>query len=251
MDLLILHTYLFVLGAILGSFYNVVGLRVPQGESIVAPRSHCPKCKHNLTWMELIPILSFILQRGRCRNCQSIISPIYPFFELLTACLFTISPLLVGWSKELPIALAFVSLLVIITISDLKTMLIPDKILIFFLFLFIGLRIYHPLTPWWDSLLGAVVGFSILLLLAIVSKGGMGGGDIKLFAVIGLILGLYGVIITLFFASLIGAIAGSIGLIRKKATRKTPIPFGPFIAIGATFSYFFHSAVLEWYMNLF
>ncbi|MBU9721912.1 MULTISPECIES: prepilin peptidase [Bacillaceae] len=248
---LLLHVYLFVLGAILGSFYNVVGLRVPSGESIVTPRSHCPQCKKNLSWYELLPILSFLIQKGKCRKCANTISPIYPFFELITAVLFTISPLLVGWSKELPIALAFISLLVIISVSDLHMMLIPDKILLFFLGLFIVMRIFIPLTPWWDSILGAAVGFGLLLLLAIASKGGMGGGDIKLFGVIGIILGLKGVLMTIFIGSLIGAIVGGVGLLTKKVTRKTPIPFGPFIAIGAITSFFFGNSLLEWYLSLF
>ncbi|ADU31342.1 prepilin peptidase [Evansella cellulosilytica] len=247
---LFLHVYLFVFGAILGSFYNVVGLRVPAGESIVSPGSHCPTCKKSLSWLELIPVISFFIQRGRCRKCATKISPIYPFFETVTACLFTISPLLVGWSKELPIALAFISLLMIITVSDLKTMLIPDKVLIIFLVIFIVLRLVHPLTPWWDSLLGASVGFGVLLLLAIVSKGGMGGGDIKLFGVIGIILGFYGVLVTLFLASFIGAIVGGIGLVTKKVRRGNPIPFGPFIAVGAIISYFFHQSMIEWYIHL-
>ncbi|SDZ04165.1 leader peptidase (prepilin peptidase) / N-methyltransferase [Evansella caseinilytica] len=246
---LLLSSYLFVLGACLGSFYNVVGLRVPAGESVVRPRSRCPQCRHTLSWLELIPVLSFIWQKGRCRSCRTTISPLYPFIELTTACLFTISPMLVGWSKELPVALAFLSLLIIITVSDMKTMLIPDKVLLVFTGIFAALRFLSPLTPWWDSLLGAAAGFGILLLLAVISKGGMGGGDIKLFGVIGIILGFNGVIIALFLASFIGAAVGGAALIRKKATRKTPIPFGPFIAVGAVASYFFHEQLLEWYLH--
>lgn len=248
---LLLHVYLFVLGAILGSFYNVVGLRLPAGESIAHPGSHCPNCQKKLAWSELIPFFSYLMQKGKCRKCHTRISPIYPFFEGLTAVLFTISPLLVGWSKELPIALALISLLIIITVSDLKAMIIPNKVLIVFLVIFIGLRIIEPLTPWWDSLLGAGVGFTILLLLALVSKGGMGGGDIKLFGVIGIVLGLTGALMTLFIASLAGALVGGIRLLKKTATRKTPIPFGPFIAVGAIISYFYGYTIFIWYLNLY
>lgn len=248
---MLLHIYLFVLGAILGSFYNVVGLRVPAGKSIITPRSHCPACERTLTWQELIPIFSYLFQKGKCKFCRTEISPIYPIVEGITASLFTISPILVGWSKELPVALALISLLIIITITDLTTMLIPDKILLVFFILFIILRTISPLTPWWDSLLGAFVGFIILLLLAVVSKGGMGGGDIKLFGVIGIVLGFYHVILTLFLSSFIGAIIGVTRLIRKEATRKTAIPFGPFIAIGATISYFFGNDIINFYIHLF
>ncbi|MDG5786860.1 prepilin peptidase [Evansella sp. AB-P1] len=247
---IILHAYLFVLGAVLGSFYNVVGLRVAKGESFVRPRSHCPNCKHVLSWLELIPVLSYIFQKGKCKKCKKRISPIYPIFEGLTAVLFTISPLMVGWSKELLIALALISLLMIITVSDLKTMLIPNKIVAFFFVLFIVLRFIEPLSPWWDSIVGSVVGFTILLLLAIVSKGGMGGGDIKLFAVLGIVLGLQGTLLTLFFASLLGAIIGGIGLIIKKTKKGVPIPFGPFIAAGCLISYFYSATIMDWYIHL-
>ncbi|MCD8509094.1 MAG: prepilin peptidase [Bacillus sp. (in: Bacteria)] len=249
MDLL-LHIYLFVLGAVLGSFYNVVGLRVTAGKSIVSPRSHCPNCQTTLSWKELIPVVSFFMQQGKCRNCSLKISPVYPFFELLTASLFTISPLLVGWSKELLVALALISLLHIITVSDITTMLIPDKILLVFLPIFIITRIISPLTPWWDSVLGAAAGFTILLIIALVSKGGMGGGDIKLFGVLGIILGLTGTLLTLFIASFIGAIFGIIGILLKKLQRGKPMAFGPFIAISALISYYFHEQLLSWYFSL-
>ena len=248
---LLMHIYLFVFGAILGSFYNVVGLRVPAGQSIVQPGSHCPNCQKQLRWTELIPIVSFLLQKGKCRSCQTTISPIYPFFEGLTAVLFTISPLLVGWSKELPMALALISLLVIISISDIKTMLIPNKVLVFFLIVFSITRFISPLDPWWDSLIGAAVGFGILLVIAIISKGGMGGGDIKLFGVLGLALGLSGTLLTLFLASFIGAAAGIVGLLTKKVKKGQPVPFGPFIAMGALLSFFFHEHILEWYLRFF
>lgn len=245
-----LHVYLFLVGAVLGSFYNVVGLRLAVGKSIVKPRSHCPNCQQTLSWKELIPVLSFIFQKGRCRNCQSSVSVKYPFFELTTACLFTISPLMVGWSKELLVAFVFLSLLVIISVSDLETMLIPDKILLFFLVLLVILRFIEPLSPWWDSLAGAGFGFVLFLLLAIVSKGGMGGGDIKLMGVIGVVLGFQGVLLTIFLSSFIGAVFGILAIVMKKAKRKHPIPFGPFIAIGAMLSYFYHEAIFDWYINV-
>ncbi|PYZ93632.1 prepilin peptidase [Salipaludibacillus keqinensis] len=246
-----LHVYLFLVGAVLGSFYNVVGLRVPKGMSIVKPRSHCPNCGNTLTWMELIPVISYIIQKGRCRNCKISFSARYPFFEFMTACLFTISPWMVGWSKELLVALVFISLLVIITVSDLETMLIPDKVLLFFLVLIVILRVVEPLSPWWDSLVGAGFGFVLFLLLAIVSKGGMGGGDIKLMGVIGLVLGFQGVLLTVFLSSFIGAVFGVVAIAMKKAKRKNPIPFGPFIAMGALISYFYHEEIFHWYINVF
>ncbi|WP_338066847.1 A24 family peptidase [Evansella clarkii] len=156
-----------------------------------------------------------------------------------------------GWSKELPVALALISLLVIITVSDITTMLIPNKILIVFLGIFIVLRIISPLDPWWSSILGAATGFGVLLLIAIISKGGMGGGDIKLFGVLGIVLGLQGVLLTLFFASLIGSVAGITAMLTKKVKKGQPVPFGPAIAAGSLLAYFFYHPLIEWYMSFF
>ena len=142
-------------------------------------------------------------------------------------------------------------MLVIITVSDIAYMLIPNKILWPFGLALVLLRILSPLTPWWDSLLGAVVGFLVLLLIAIVSKGGMGGGDIKLFFVIGLVLGTQLTLLTLFLAALIGSIVGIIHLRRTRQGRKTPVPFGPSIAAAALICYFYGQPLVGWYLTLF
>ncbi|WP_431029595.1 prepilin peptidase [Lysinibacillus sp. LZ02] len=247
-----MYTIVFgIFGLVFGSFYNVVGLRVPKGESIVTPPSHCTNCSKRLTAFELIPVLSYVMQGGKCRECGVKVSPIYLLTELLTAVLFALSYTVFGLSTELFVALLFVSLLVIINVSDIAYMLIPNKILLFFLpFLVIG-RILSPLEPWWDSLLGASVGFSILLLIAVVSKGGMGGGDIKLFFLIGLVLGTVNALLTLFLASVIGMVIGVMVLKVRGQGRKTPVPFGPSIAIGALITYFYGSQLIEWYWQLF
>jgi leader peptidase (prepilin peptidase) / N-methyltransferase len=246
----LIHTLLFMYGSVLGSFYNVVALRIPEGKSIVAPRSSCPKCGHQLTAWELVPVLSYFLQRGKCRQCKARISPVYPFFEFLTGALFAVAPLIVGWSGELVIALTLISMLVIITVSDLAYMIIPDKVLMFFAGLFLIERIFIPLIPWWDSLAGAAAGFFLLLLIAVVSKGGMGGGDIKLFAVIGFVLGVKLLLLSFFLSTLFGAFFGVIGLLLGAIKRKQAIPFGPFIALGTLVAYFFGDYLIAEYMNL-
>jgi len=246
----LLYSYLFISGLIFGSFFNVVGIRTADGESIIKPRSHCPKCGHQLTAMELIPVLSYFLQGGRCKNCQSPIAIKYPLFELLTACLFTISPMLVGWSKELLFALLLISLVMIVTISDLYKMLIPNRVLLFFFPVTLVARLFMPTSPWWDTYAGTIAGFLLLLIIAIVSKGGMGGGDIKLFAVLGLFVGVKGIFLTFILASLFGAIAGAILLLLKKTNRKEPIPFGPFIGIAVLISYVYGDALWASYMQL-
>jgi leader peptidase (prepilin peptidase) / N-methyltransferase len=242
---------LFLYGLIFGSFFNVVGLRVPMKQSIVRPRSACPHCQHVLTPMELIPVLSYVIQGGKCRFCRERISPLYPFIEMLTGCLFVFAYLYHGISFQLLISLSIISLLIIITVSDIRYMMIPDRILLFFLGLFLLERILIPLHPWWDSLFGAVVGFGLLLFISIVSKGGMGGGDIKLFGVLGLLLGTKLILLTFFLATLVGTVGGVIGLAVGKVKKKQPMPFGPFIGIGALISYFYGQDILQWYFSFY
>jgi leader peptidase (prepilin peptidase) / N-methyltransferase len=241
---------IFFSGLIFGSFFNVVGLRVPKGESIVKPRSHCPSCKRTLTAWELVPVVSYVVQGGKCRGCGVRISPLYPFVELFTAILFTISLLVVGWSKELVVSWTLISLLMIIFVSDIRYMIIPDKVLLFFAVIFIIERIFVPLLPWWDSLVGAVVGFSLLLLIAVLSKGGMGGGDIKLFALLGFVLGWKMVLLAFFLSTLYGTVFGMIGMVLGKVRRGEPMPFGPYIVFGTLTAYFFGQSILEWYQQL-
>jgi leader peptidase (prepilin peptidase) / N-methyltransferase len=247
----ILYTILFfIYGLIFGSFFNVVGLRVPKSESIVTPPSHCTVCDRRLTFKDLVPVFSFVFLKGKCRGCGTKINWIYPVMELTTGVLFAFAFWEIGLSFELIVTILFISMLVIITVSDLAYMLIPDKVLLFFGILLIIARAFSPLDPWWDSIIGAVGGFGILLLIAILSKGGMGGGDIKLFAVLGLVLGIIPTLLTLFLAAFIGAIVGVIHLRRSKQGRKTPVPFGPSIALAAIIVYFYGTQMLDWYTNL-
>lgn len=248
----IIYIFLFfIYGLVFGSFFNVVGLRVPKGESIVRPPSHCTVCDRNLTVKDLVPVFSYVFLKGKCRGCGTKIHWVYPVMELATGLLFAFAYYQLGFTLELVVALLFISLLVIITVSDIAYMLIPDKILLFFLIPLIVLRVFEPLSPWWDSIVGAVVGFGVLFLIAIVSKGGMGGGDIKLFFVIGLVLGWVPTLLTLFLASIIGTVIGVISLRRTKQGRKTPIPFGPSIAIAAIIAYYYGESLVDWYVNLF
>ena len=241
----------FIYGIVFGSFFNVVGLRVPKKESIVSGPSHCTTCDRKLGALDLVPVFSYLFLRGKCRGCGSKISAIYPFMEFVTGVLFTLSFFKLGLSGELVIALLFVSLLVIITVSDIAYMLIPNKVLLPFAVVLFGVRLFVPLELWWDSLVGALVGFGVLYLIAVVSKGGMGGGDVKLFFVIGLVLGTVHTLLTLFLASVIGTIAGVILLKRAGKGRKTPIPFGPSIALAAVIAYFWGADFVAWYSNLF
>ncbi|WP_281503666.1 A24 family peptidase [Ectobacillus sp. JY-23] len=245
-----LYAYVFVVGLVLGSFYNVVGMRVPVGKSIVSPRSACTRCGHKLGARELVPVLSYFWQKGKCRGCGGRISPIYAVFELLTGVLFIYAFYAIGWDAELFIAWALISLLMIIVVSDLSYMLIPNKIVLVFLAVFIGLLPFSHLI-WWEHLLGAALGFGLLLAIAMISKGGMGGGDVKLFGLLGFVLGPKMVLLAFMLSAFYGTVFGLIGLWTGHVQRGKPMPFGPFIMLGTLTAYFFGVQLLELYFSLF
>lgn len=240
----------FLFGTLFGSFFNVVGLRVPKKISFAKGRSFCPSCKRTLTMYELIPVVSFLIQRGKCRNCQTKISIIYPVTEIVTGFLFAFCYYKLGFTVELITALLLMSMLMILFVTDVKYMLIPNNVLLFFLPLFIIMRIINPLTPWHSSITGSVIGFVLLAVIIIVSKGGMGAGDMKLFGVLGIILGLANVLLTFFLASLFGALVGSILIWSKIIKRKQPIPFGPYIIVATIITYFYGDSIITVYMSL-
>ncbi|MDL4841674.1 prepilin peptidase [Aquibacillus rhizosphaerae] len=243
--------YFFIIGTVFGSFYNVVGLRVPEKKMFQSQRSYCPQCRHTLSWYELIPVVSYLIQFGKCRNCKQKISIIYPLVELLTGVLFAYSYYVFGFQLELITSLLLISLLVIIIVTDLSYMLIPNRILIFFVPFFIILRVLSPLEPWWSPIAGALIGFVLLAIIIIVSNGGMGGGDMKLFAVLGMVLGYKGVLLAFFFSTLYGSIVGGLLQGFKVVERKKPIPFGPFIVFGTITAFFFGDEMIKWYITTF
>ena len=233
---LVLIIGLFILGTIFGSFYNVVGYRVPKGESILYPSSHCPKCNHELKAYELIPVLSFIFLGGKCKNCKSKISFFYPVFELLTGLGFAASYMVFGLSLDCLYSIVFISMLIIIVISDYQTMLIPDSVLIFGSLLLIFIKFFMTgIESIGISLLHALAAFIFMLLIKLLGdfmfkKESMGGGDIKLLAVFGFVLGFPLSIISIFLSAIIGL---PVSLILLKAKKGTEIPFGPFLSIAA------------------
>lgn len=222
-------------------------MRWPKGESIIRPGSHCENCQTPLTVRDLVPVFSYLFLRGKCRTCGAKYGPFHVIIEALTGILFAYAYAQLGFSKELVVALSLISLLAIITVSDLLYTIIQDRVLLIFGALIAIMRIISPLQPWWDAILGAVFGFSLLLLLSILSKGGMGGGDIKLYFVLGLVLGLKLTFLSLFFAALIGLI---VSIILRRGFGKT-IPFGPSIAVATLIVYFHGDAIFNWYLHLF
>ncbi|MBM7584847.1 leader peptidase (prepilin peptidase)/N-methyltransferase [Bacillus pakistanensis] len=175
----------------------------------------------------------------------------YPVMEVITGAFFVLAYQVFGLQLELIIALTLISLFSIITVSDLKYMIIPDKVLLFFAILFIVERLFKPLSPWWASLTGAALGFSLLLLIAIISKGGMGGGDIKLFTLIGFVLGVKGLLLSFFLATLLGAVVGIAGMLIGKFKKGEAIAFGPYICLGTILAYFYGEEIVQWYYSLY
>ncbi|MFT8318353.1 MAG: prepilin peptidase [Sporolactobacillus sp.] len=242
--------YIFIIGLVLGSFYNVVGMRVALGESIITPPSHCTSCGRRLTFLDLVPVFSWIFLKGRCRTCHAKVSPIYPIIEAATGLLFLFSFLSSTSIAEMLSGWLLVSLLMIVTVTDIEEMIVPDKIVLCFFIVSMIFRIICPTSLWWDAPLGAIAGFLLLLLIALISKGGIGGGDVKLFAVLGLLVGTKLVLIGFFFSTFFGALIGMIGLFTGKMQRHQPIPFVPFIAIGMLTAFFFGDSLLQIYLNL-
>lgn len=241
--------YSIVLGAVITSFTNVVGLRVPRKQSIVTPRSHCPTCGHVLSAWELIPIFGYILLRGKCRGCGGRIAPTYPLFELLGAIGYGYSFWLYGFSGTTLLAFVFLSMLLALAMSDLSTMLIPNVILLCMAPVLLVL-VYVTGISWWSPLLGAGLGFFVLASVFFLSKGGLGAGDVKLFTVIGLVLGPRDVLVALFLSSLIGAVIGIVLIGLKRINRKQPIPFVPSIALGTMLTFWFSERFFDWYFDL-
>ncbi len=228
--------YIFIFGITLGSFYNVVGYRLPRGESLVKPRSHCPNCQHVLTPLELIPIFSYLFQGAKCKNCKQKIAPFYMLFELLTGILFVVSYLVFGFSIEFFIAISFVSMSIIIMISDSQTYIISDEVLIFFSIIILILNYFnYNFNDFIYYLLSGVGAFVTMYVIKKIAdfafkKEAMGGGDIKLMFVFGLVIGYAMSIFSIFVASLVGL---PISLLILKYKKTNIIPFGPFLCIGA------------------
>ncbi len=227
---------MFIIGTIFGSFYNVVGYRIAANMSIIYPSSHCTKCNHKLKFYELIPILSFLFLRGKCKKCGEKISLFYPFFEFLTGLLFGLCYLSFGFSLDLMIALTFVSFLIIITVSDYHYMIIPDEILVFFGILLLIEKVFiYGFDIFFNTIFNGVIAFIVMYLIKMLGdfvfkKESMGGGDIKLMFIFGMVLDFPIAILSIFVGSFVGL---PISLLSLRNNKEHIIPFGPFLSAGA------------------
>nr|WP_084577740.1 A24 family peptidase [Sporomusa malonica] len=241
---------LVVLGLIVGSFINVCIFRLPRNESIVFPGSRCVMCKTPLKSKDLIPVIGYFLLLGRCRYCECHISIRYPVVELFTAFIFLYSFFVVGSSVKLIEVLIFISFLIMISIIDYDHQLILDKTVVLFSAVGVIFNIFiNGSVSVLDMFLGSLLGGAILLLIAIITKGGMGGGDIKFVAALGLWLGLKLTLLTIFLSFIIGGIGSLLLLAFKIKSRKDFIPFGPFISIAAFISMLYGTEIISWYLQ--
>ncbi len=245
---------LSLLGLIVGSFSNVCIHRIPRNESIVYPTSHCPKCRNTIKPIDNIPLLSYILLKGRCRNCKSRISIQYPLVEFLTGVIYTIIYLVYGLSIQTLIYVILSSALIIITFIDLQKQIIPDVISLPGIVIGFILSFFVPYISFINSALGVVVGGGIILIIslggsAIYKKEAMGGGDVKLAAMIGAFLGWRYIIISLFLGFFLGALIGIILIMSKIKKREDTIPFGPFIVLGSLITLLWGKQIISWYLG--
>ena len=238
----------FILGTIVGSFLNVLIYRLPKKIEVVFSRSFCPECGHKLGFFDLIPIFSYIFLRGRCRYCKAKISFLYPFIELLTGIFFVISFIYYGFSIYYLKFIIFSSVVTVISIIDLKTMEIENGPLYFGLLA--GIFFFIIEKNYLNTFYGVIIAPLIFFLIIILSKGGMGGGDFNLSFLFGLYLGFPKIIPWFFLSFLIGFFPAIYMLLTKKATRKTPLPFGPFMAISGIITFLFGNQIIRFYYNL-
>jgi leader peptidase (prepilin peptidase)/N-methyltransferase len=236
-------------GLLLGSFLNVCITRWPAEQSVVSPRSRCPKCGNLIAWYDNIPVLSWLMLRARCRKCQLPIPILYPLIELAVGVIWVWAAWRYGVSVEMLRAATFFTLLLGIAMTDFREYIIPDEFslggtALGVIFAFVGGALI-----WSDALIGAAVGFALLWLIAVVGskafgEEAMGGGDIKMMAMLGAFLGWIGVLLTLFLGALLGTL---IFLPFKLMGREKLVPFGIFLAIGGAATWLFGAELLDWY----
>jgi len=252
---------LFIFGLLLGSFFNVLIYRLPGDMELKGERSMCPECKTVLSPLDLVPVISWLMLKGRCRYCNEKISIQYPLVELSSGILILLSYYRYGISLEALLLYVFSSACLIIALTDLRTQIIPDKVTLPLLVLFLALSFFRRNTgqsfnlnlqvaPYLNSFLNALLGVAVcggfLLLLAELSNGGMGGGDIKFIAMAGAYLGWFNAFMVLFFGAILGLIVSFILLKLGKMKKGELIPFGPYLAaagiiianISFSFSFF-------------
>jgi len=239
----------FIFGAAIGSFINVVVYRLEQEKSFIFGRSACPRCQKKIAWYDNIPLLSFAILRGRCRHCRQPIAWQYPAVEFAAGAIFLWLFFLFGVNAQAVALAVFSGFLLAIFVYDLKHLQIPDAISLpamavaLFVNLYLGLGLIN-------LLLGAAVGAGFFALQYFVSRGRwVGDGDIRLGALMGLMLGYKYLLVALFLAYIIGSVFAILVLAAKKFKMSSPVPFGPFLALGTLITFLYGAQILAWYLN--
>jgi leader peptidase (prepilin peptidase)/N-methyltransferase len=244
-----------VLGLSVGSFLNVCIHRLPRGESILTPPSRCPECGRLIRWYENVPVVSYLALGGRCRGCRGRISPMYPLVEIATAVIFVLHFWRFGWQPLLAPRLTFAAALITLFVTDLRQMILPNAITI--PGIVAGFLFALVLPPGWhDSLAGIVIGGLVptailYFYLWIRRVEGMGGGDIKLLAMVGAFLGSKLVLLTIVLSSFLGSIVGLLLMVTRRGTLESKLPFGTFIAIAAIAVSLWGEAIVGWYLSFY
>ncbi len=251
----LIEVSIFIFGLCIGSFLNVCIYRLPASKSIVHPRSMCSNCGTLIAAYDNIPVLSYLWLKGRCRHCQIKISLRYPMVELLGG-LFALGTFLkFGLTLEALIYYLFFASLLVVTFIDIDHRIIPNVITLPGIPICFAASFALPAITYREALLGILIGGGSLFLVAwiyslITKKEGMGGGDIKLLAMMGAIVGWQGVLFTIFLASLVGTLAGLAAMLQSRKGMKLAVPFGPFLSIGSITYIFFGTPLIAWYFNL-
>ena len=240
-----------VFGLLIGSFLNAVIHRVPRKQSIVSPGSQCPSCGYALRWYDNIPILSYVMLGGRCRRCRKPISIRYPIVELITAAVFVAHYFVFGWTPLLAVRLLFAASLVALFAIDLEHHLLPDVITLPGIVVGLVASVFLPPGAV-ESLIGILIGGGVLWLIGEAyfrysGEEGMGGGDVKMLAMIGAFLGWKLVLVTLVLSSVAGSVLGLMIIAIKRGSMKYALPFGTFLALGALAASLVGEQIVTWY----
>ncbi len=240
-----------VLGLVAGSFLNVCAYRIPREISVVYPPSRCIHCNHRLHIIDLIPVISYLLLKGKCRYCHGKISARYPLVEMLTALGFFCLYLNSGWTSQLVTEVIFFCGLMVCSLIDLEYQIIPDKVILLMLLTGTALLALQSEQLLMSGFIGGMVGFSVLLAIAIISRGGMGGGDVKLAAVLGLYLGWPKILLALMLAFFIGSLTGMVLMFGQKKSIKSAMPFAPHLGAAAMIALIRGEEIINWYLQMF
>lgn len=246
--------FVFILGLLLGSFLNVCIYRIPLGRTVVKGRSYCPECGNLIPWYRNIPLFSYLLLQGRCKDCDTAISPVYPIVELLNALLYVLVFAIYGLTIPALLLAILSSLLIVISFIDLRWKIIPDCLVLFMFGLGIVHGVYQIVVlngPWHLHGIGFFAAALPLWALGYAFKDGVGGGDIKFMAAAGLFAGWKLILLSLYLGALFGLVYSGVLFFMGKAGRRTEIPFGPFLSLGLLTSLLIGDSLMQWYSALF